>query len=301
MSSSVFDSGRFKFIQNYHTSNNLCAVGDKETRDRNKEIVSNVIGQVLAETNDGITTEHADAYETFLKNVETIEGEYKKLNYENPFSDSIDQMRQRLTSYKKDLDFKRTVTSINRFDTGKTYVPSDIKMMEEKLEGFVNEILYDRLSNFTPSDNEKVIDMARKIRKIGQHVKSEKILWLADSLELTVLKSHPKYLALLSNRTIQFKDAETAKTVASETNILITSLAPFFRDHAPRVEPSDAQKLLERLYEADDAIISIGINDEESLFAESIRHLEKALGVSPRVRSLPKKGNKEEEKSLSKS
>lgn len=305
MSSSVFESGRFQLIQNYHTSKSVCAVEDKEARDRNKEIVSGLIKLVLDETKDGITDEHAGAYETFLSNVETIEGEYKELNYENPFSDSIDQMRKRLVSHKqekKDLAFKRMVSSIAQFDTSKTYSPSTVKVMESRLEGFVNEIIDDRLSNFEESDKSNVIKVAQKIKVIGQHVKSDKILGLADRLELAVLQSHPKYLALLSDRTIVFNSAETAQTVASQVNNLVAKLAPFFRAREPHVTRSDAQKLLKRLYEADDAMIKVGILDEISPLAEAIGYLEKALNVSPRERPLPKKEKieKEEVKSPSK-
>ena len=306
MSSSVFESGRFHRIQNYHNSESVCAVEDKEARDRNKNIVSGLIKQVLAETKDGITDEHAGAYETFLSNVETIEGEYKKLNYENPFSDSISQMRQRLVSHKqekKDLAFKRMVSSISKFDMSQTYSPSTVKRMESNLEGFVNEIIDDRLSNFDESDKSNVLKVARKIKAIGEHVKSDKILVLADRLELAVLQSHPKYLALLSDRTIAFKDAEGARRIASGVNLLVVKLAPFFRAGEPHVKRSDAQKLLNRLYEADDAMIKVGILDEKSPLAEAIGHLEKALKVSPRERPLPKKEKiekEEEEKSSGK-
>lgn len=306
MSSSVFESGRFQLIQNYHTSETVCAVKDKEARDRNKEIVSGLVEQVLVETKDGITDEHADAYETFLSNVETIEGEYKELNYENPFSDSIDQMRKRLVSHKqekKDLAFKRMVSSVTKFDMSQTYSPSSVERMESRLEGFVNEIIDDRLSNFEESDKSNVLKVAQKIKEIGLNVKSDKIQGLADRLELAVLQSHPKYLALLSDRTIVFNDAETAQTVASQVNILVAKLSPFFRAREPHVERSEAKKLLSRLYEADDAMIKVGILDEKSPLAEAIGYLEKALKVSPRERPLPKKEKieKEEEKSPSKS
>lgn len=70
---------------------------------------------------------------------------------------------------------------------------------------------------------------------------------------------------------------------------MIRNLAPFIRAETPNISRTDAQKLLTRLYETDDAMIQADILDEESPIAEGIAHLEKVLDTPPRQRTLPKK------------
>jgi hypothetical protein len=94
LSISIFDSSRFRLIQNYQSQESSCAIqGNTEASERNKKIVQGLIGKVLEETSSGISEEHVEAYESFLSNIEAIDGEYSSLNYGNPFSDSIAQMQ----------------------------------------------------------------------------------------------------------------------------------------------------------------------------------------------------------------
>lgn len=203
MSSSVFDSGNFKAIQTYQTSSHHCAIkGDESQSTRNKGTVQLLITRVLTETKDGIAEEHAEAYESFLSNVEVIDQEYSDLNFGNPFSDSIDQMRSRLLSYKKekkDETFKSIATGITEFNTGQSYSGETVGRMEKNLEKFVNELIDERLVSCGPIGQRQSFNLAHQIKAIGEHVGSEKILQLADRLELAVLQSHGKYRALMSD------------------------------------------------------------------------------------------------------
>lgn len=289
LSTSVFDSSRFRLIQNYQSQETSCAIQDNsEASERNKKIVQGLISKVLEETSGGISEEHVEAYESFLGNVEAIDGEYSSLNYGNPFSDSISQMQERLSTYKqekKDASFKRMVESIEGFDFEKIYASKTVEKTIPKLEGFVNELIDDRLPSLSGSGQRKAYEIANQIKKIGVHVESDAIEEIAERLELSVLQASTVYRGLVSDQPISFDTVEAAQSAASKLNHLISNLSPFF----PKIRRSTGQKLLERLYAADDAMIKVGILTEESPIATAIGHLETALKVPSRERPLPKK------------
>jgi len=289
LSTSVFDSSRFRLIQNYQSQETSCAIQDNsEASERNKKIVQGLISKVLEETSGGISEEHVEAYESFLGNVEAIDGEYSSLNYGNPFSDSITQMQERLSTYKqekKDASFKRMFEAIQEFDFEKVYTSKSVEKMVTKLEGFVNELIDDRLPSFSGSGQRKAYEIANQIKKIGAHVESDAIGELAERLELAVLQVNTVYRGLVSDQPISFDTVEAAQSAALKLNTLISNLSPFF----PKIRRSTGQKLLERLYAADDAMIKVGILTEESPIATAIGHLETALKAPSRERPLPKK------------
>lgn len=289
MSTSVFDSSRFRLIQNYQSQESSCAIqDDSEASERNKKIVQGLIGKVLEETSSGINEEHVEAYESFLSNIEAIDGGYSSLNYGNPFSDSISQMQERLSTYKQEkkaASFKRMVEAIEEFDFEKVYTSKSVEKMVTKLEAFVNELIDDRLPSLSESGQRKAYEIANQIKKIGVHVESDAIGEIAERLELSVLQASTVYRGLVSDQPISFDTVEAAQSAASKLNHLISNLSPFF----PKIRGSTGQKLLERLYAADDAMIKVGILTEESPIATAIGHLETALKAPSRERLLPKK------------
>jgi len=289
LSTSVFDSSRFRLIQNYQSQEASCAIqDDSEASERNKKIVQGLISKVLEEASGGISEERVEAYESFLSGVEMIDGEYSSLNYGNPFSDSIAQMQERLSTYKqekKDTSFKSLVKAIQGFDFEKVYTSKNVEKMVPKLESFVNELIDDRLPSLSGSEQRKASEIANQIKKIGVHVESDVIGELAECLELAVLQASNVYRGLVSDQPISFDTKEAAQGAALKLNNLISKLSPLF----PKIRRSTGQKLLERLYAADDAMIKVGILTKESPIATAIGLLETALKVPSRERPLPKK------------
>ncbi|MCB1068624.1 MAG: hypothetical protein KDK56_10625, partial [Simkania sp.] len=135
--------------------------------------------------------------------------------------------------------------------------------------------------------------IAEQIKKIAGHVGSNKLQQVADYIELKVLQSSPVYQKFLSGVKPTFTEKEDIQSNTERINTLLTHFIPFLREEGIRLSKDEAETILKNLYAIDDLMIKAGATDEKSPIAETIEAFETFLEVSPRVRPLPERKEKE--------
>ncbi|MCB1073610.1 MAG: hypothetical protein KDK96_11015 [Chlamydiia bacterium] len=299
MSSSIFESNLFKSIQHYDPSERKLVEPEKpEATAERREKIQNAISTVLSETKNGIEDDVAEAYQEFLEKVEIIDEEFADSNYGHPFSDSISKMREKFLVYnqekqgKRDTVFKDTVIAIRNFNFEKGRSKENIKILEDKLVNFAKELVQERLPSFNGKEKQQAIDIAEQIKKIAAHVGSNKIQQAAEYINLKILQTHPVYQSIISGTTITF-ETKDVPTVADRINGVLQHAFPFLRKESIRLSKDEVETILKNLYDIDDLMIKAGATDEKSPIAETIEAFETFLEVSPRVRPLPERKEKE--------
>jgi hypothetical protein len=300
LSSSIFQSNLFKSIQHYDPSERkLVEPENPETTTERREKIQNAISTVLSETKNGIEDDIAEAYQEFLEKVEIIDEEFADSNYGHPFSDSISKMREKFLVYnqekqgKRDTVFKDTITAVRNFNFEKGRSKENIKILEDKLVNFAKELVQERLPSFNGKEKQQAIDIAKQIEKIAVHFGSNRIQQVADYIEIKVLQSSPVYQKFLSGVKPTFTEKEDIQSNTERINTLLTHFIPFLREEGIRLSKGEAETILKNLYDIDDLMIKAGATDEKSPIAETIQAFETFLEVSPRVRPLPERKEKE--------
>ncbi|MCP5490404.1 MAG: hypothetical protein H7A42_04740 [Chlamydiales bacterium] len=193
---------------------------------------------------------------------------------------------------KRDTVFKDTVIAIRNFNFEKGRSKENIKILEDKLVNFAKELVQERLPSFNGKEKQQAIDIAKQIEKIAVHFGSNRIQQVAEYINLKILQTHPVYQSIISGTTITF-ETKDVPTVADRINGVLQHAFPFLRKESIRLSKDEAETILKNLYDIDDLMIKAGATDEKSPIAETIEAFETFLEVSPRVRPLPERKEKE--------